>query len=114
MPTPRKLLADLIALPSVNPGFLPSRHPHAGEGRVVEFLAAITAGAGLDVEFQKYAPRRVNLIARLQPVGKIKRTILLAPHLDTVNVADEKQFTPAVRGGKMYGRGACDTKGSVA
>ena len=109
-----KLLADLIALPSVNPGFLPPRHPQAGEGRVAEFLAAVTASAGLDVEFQKYAPQRVNLIARLRPAGKIKHTILLAPHLDTVNVVDEKQFTPTVRGGKMYGRGACDTKGSVA
>ena len=26
-----KLLAELIALPSVNPAFLPPRHPHAGE-----------------------------------------------------------------------------------
>ena len=33
-----KLLAELIALPSVNPAFLPPRHPHAGEGRVAEFL----------------------------------------------------------------------------
>ena len=109
-----KLLADLIALPSVNPGFLPPRHPFSGEGRVAEFLATVTASAGLEVEFQKYAPQRVNLIARLRPAGKIKRTILLAPHLDTVNAVDEKQFKPAVRRGKMYGRGACDTKGSVA
>ncbi|HWQ91966.1 MAG TPA: M20/M25/M40 family metallo-hydrolase, partial [Clostridia bacterium] len=34
-------------------------------------------------------------------------------HLDTVNGADE-QFTPRSAGGRIYGRGACDTKGSVA
>jgi hypothetical protein len=32
-----KLLAELDALPSVNPAFLPLRHPHAGEKRVVDF-----------------------------------------------------------------------------
>lgn len=114
MPSVEKLLADLIALPSVNPGFLPPRHPHAGEGRVAEFLARVTARAGLEVEFQKYAPQRVNLIARLRPGGRPRQTILLAPHLDTVNVVDESKFKPIVRGGKIFGRGACDTKGSVA
>ena len=109
-----KLLAELIVLPSVNPAFLPAGHPHAGEGRLAEFLAAVAAGAGLEVEFQKVFPQRANLLARLRPVGKIRRTILLAPHLDTVNVANEKQFAPTRRNGRLYGRGACDTKGSVA
>lgn len=109
-----KLLVELIALPSVNPASLPAHHAHAGEGRVAEFLAAVTAEAGLDVEFQKVFPRRSNLLARLRPAGKIRRTILLAPHLDTVNVANENQFVPARRNGRLYGRGACDTKGSVA
>jgi acetylornithine deacetylase/succinyl-diaminopimelate desuccinylase-like protein len=109
-----KLLAELIALPSVNPAFLPPRHPHAGEGRVAEFLAARAASAGLEVELRKILPHRANLLARLRPAGKIRRTILLAPHLDTVNVANDRQFVPVRRGGRLYGRGACDTKGSVA
>lgn len=109
-----KLLASLIALPSVNPAFLPEDHPHAGERRVAEFLAAVTGRAGLEVEFQKVFPGRANLITRLRPAGKIRQTVLLAPHLDTVNVADDKQFKPARRAARIYGRGACDTKGSVA
>ena len=44
---------------------------------------------------------------------KIKQTILLAPHLDTVG-ADETKFIPQRKNGRLYGRGACDTKGSVA
>jgi acetylornithine deacetylase len=112
--SPTKLLRELIALPSVNPAFLPAGHPHAGEQRVAEFLAAVTARAGLDVEFQKVVPGRSNLIARLRPAGSIRQTVLLAPHLDTVNAADEKQFQPTRRAGRIYGRGACDTKGSVA
>jgi acetylornithine deacetylase/succinyl-diaminopimelate desuccinylase-like protein len=108
-----KLLAELIALPSVNPAFLPRRHPHAGEKRVADFLAAVAACARLEVEFQNVLPGRFNVIARLLPKSKIKQTILLAPHLDTVG-ADGTKFIPQCRNGRLYGRGACDTKGSVA
>jgi acetylornithine deacetylase len=108
-----KLLAELIALPSVNPAFLPPRHPHAGEKNVADFLATVAARAGLEIEFQNVFPSRSNLIARLRPAGNIRRTILLAPHLDTV-VAEESQFIPRRKNGRLHGRGACDTKGSVA
>jgi acetylornithine deacetylase/succinyl-diaminopimelate desuccinylase-like protein len=108
-----KLLAELIALPGVNPAFLPPRHPHAGEKRVADFLAAVAARAGLEVEFQRVLPDRSNIIARLQPKNKIKQTILLAPHLDTVG-ADGTRFIPQRKNGRLHGRGACDTKGSVA
>jgi succinyl-diaminopimelate desuccinylase len=127
-----KLLAELIALPSVNPAFLPPRHPHAGEKRVADFLATVAARAGLEVEFQNVfgvrghvralesgdtSPHskieRRNIIARLRPKNKIKQTILLAPHLDTVG-ADGTKFIPQRNNGRLHGRGACDTKGSVA
>jgi acetylornithine deacetylase/succinyl-diaminopimelate desuccinylase-like protein len=147
-----KLLAELIALPSVNPAFAPSdgasarqarlRQSHYGEKNVADFLASVAAKAGLEVEFQNVLPFeterwgetpsspnlqsglerlsphrndlvRPNLIARLLPQNKIRRTILLAPHLDTVG-ADESQFIPRRKNGRLHGRGACDTKGSVA
>ena len=118
-----KLLAELIALPSVNPAFAPSdgasarqarlRQSHYGEKNVADFLAAVAARARLEVEFQKVLPGRSNLIARLLPRNKIRRTILLAPHLDTVG-ADGTKFIPQRKNGGLYGRGACDTKGSVA
>jgi acetylornithine deacetylase/succinyl-diaminopimelate desuccinylase-like protein len=126
-----KLLAELIALPSVNPAFAPqsvvgtarravraaarAARPYllAGEQRVADFIATVAARAGLEVEFQKVLPGRSNVITRLLPRGKIVQTILLAPHLDTVG-ADESQFIPRRKNGRLYGRGACDTKGSVA
>jgi acetylornithine deacetylase len=108
-----QLLRELIALPSVNPAFLPAGAARAGEHRVAEFLAATAARAGLDVEFQPVFPGRSNLLARLAPGGKVRQRILLAPHLDTVNAA-EHQFIPRTSKGRVYGRGACDTKGSVA
>ena len=109
-----RLLCELIALPSVNPAFLPAGDSHTGEQRVADFLATVAAQAGLDVEFQRVLPGRPNLIARLSPPAQIRRRILLAPHLDTVGVADKAQFAPRRRGGRLFGRGACDTKGSVA
>jgi acetylornithine deacetylase/succinyl-diaminopimelate desuccinylase-like protein len=118
-----KLLAELIALPSVNPAFVPpdgttarqarQPHPFAGEQRVADFLAATAARAGLEIEFQNVLQGRSNLIARLRPKNKIKQTILLAPHLDTVG-ADGTKFIPQRKNGRLHGRGACDTKGSVA
>ena len=109
-----KLLRELIALPSVNPAFLPRNDARAGEGRVADFLAATAAKAGLAVHFQKVLPGRSNLLATLSPPGKVKQRILLAPHLDTVNVFFEEQFVPRCVNGRIYGRGACDDKGSVA
>lgn len=114
MTSTTKLLRELIALPSVNNALLPAKHPHAGEQRVAGFLKAAAIKAGLDVEWQKALPGRPNLLARLSPSGKIRRRILLAPHLDTVDVADPGQFIPREKNGRLYGRGACDTKGSVA
>src|SRR5437016_3850598 len=109
-----KLLRELIALPSVNPAFLPPGDPRAGEQRVADFLAAITARAGLDVEMQEVFPHRANLLARLAPWGKTRQRILLAPHLDTVGGESPEIFRPRERHGRLHGRGACDTKGSVA
>ena len=60
-----KLLRELIALPSVNPAFLPANDPRAGEQRMVDFLAATAAQAGLDIELQPVLPGRFNFIARL-------------------------------------------------
>ena len=112
-----QLLAELIALPSVNPAFLPPRHSNAGEKNVADFLAATAARSGLEVELQTVLAdgqqSRSNIIARLLPKNKIKQTILLAPHLDTVG-ADGTQFIPQRKNGRLHGRGACDTKGSVA
>lgn len=114
MTSPEKLLRELIAVPSVNPAFIPMNDPKAGEQRVADFLAATAAQASLSIEFQKVSSNRSNFITRVSPLGKITKRILLAPHLDTVPAANEKQYSPVNKNGRIYGRGACDTKGSVA
>ncbi len=111
------MAADLIAIPSVNPAFADScgmsgRKDIFGEHRLAVYLADQATRLGLDVTWQKVLPGRSNLLVRLKPAGKIKARILLAPHMDTV-AAREGQFNPVMRQGRLYGRGACDTKGSV-
>jgi acetylornithine deacetylase/succinyl-diaminopimelate desuccinylase-like protein len=109
-----QLLRELIALPSVNPAFVPPRDPRAGEQRVAGFVAATAAQAGLDVELQEVLPDRANVLARLTPAGSIKQRVVLAPHLDTVGGEAATLFQPRLSNGRVYGRGACDTKGSIA
>ena len=109
-----QLLRDLIALPSVNAAFLPPGDARAGEVKVADYLAKRAARARLDIECQPVAPGRDNLIVRLQPLGQARHRILLAPHLDTVGGDDPKIYRPIKKGNKRHGRGACDTKGSVA
>jgi acetylornithine deacetylase/succinyl-diaminopimelate desuccinylase-like protein len=109
-----KLVCELIVLPSVNPAFLPPNHPDAGEGRVADFLAATAAQAGLDVELREVLPGRSNVLARLTPAGAVRHRVLLAPHMDTVGAFSPGQFSPRLRQGRIYGRGSCDTKGSIA
>lgn len=110
------LLRELIALPSVNPAFVPSDDPRAGEQRVADYLAAVGARAGLAVEFQEVLPGRRNVLLRLTPSGRVRHRVLLAPHMDTVGTLDgrDEAFVPRIARGRVWGRGACDTKGSVA
>lgn len=112
----QRLLCDLIAIPSVNPAFMPDSGLAAGEETIAEYLATALAKAGLPVEFQEVFPHRPNIWTQLVPTGKARSRVLLAPHLDTVGQPGEwtDMFKPQVKGGRILGRGACDTKGSVA
>lgn len=109
-----QLLRDLIALPSLNPALVPAGDPRAGEARVAAYLAAAARRAGLDVALQPVQPGRANVLMTLRPSGRVRQRVLLAPHMDTVGVSTDAQLRPVLRGGRVYGRGACDTKGSVA
>ena len=109
-----KLLRDLIALPSVNNAFLPPGDPHAGEELVADYLKNRARKACLEIETQATKSGRDNLIVRLKPLGQATHRIILAPHMDTVGGDLDKIFRPTKKGERLHGRGACDTKGSVA
>ncbi|MCC6232279.1 MAG: M20/M25/M40 family metallo-hydrolase [Verrucomicrobiales bacterium] len=116
LPPEARLLCELIALPSVNPAFLPPGDARAGEARAGDFVASVAGSAGLAVEAREVFPGRRNILAHYTPAGRIRQRVVLAPHLDTVGSADgdDSIFEPRAQGGRVWGRGACDTKGSVA
>lgn len=110
---PDKLLSDLVAIPSVNPAFAAAGDRHAGEQKLCNFIAATLSKYGIEVELRNIAKGRPNLIACIKPAQKTRCRVILAPHTDTV-AGSPDQFIPRKTGDRIYGRGACDTKGSLA
>ena len=107
-----RLLSKLVSIPSINPS-LDQESVGCGEEPVTAFLEEASQNAGLITERQKVATGRDNLLVRLTPAGEVRYRVLLAPHLDVVP-APLEAFTTKIIGNQLHGRGACDTKGSVA
>ena len=83
-----------------------------------QLLMRIAAEMGLEAEEQPVEGRRSNILIRMRgaPGGK---TLLYSGHIDVVppgaeELWDSPPFEPQVRGDRLYGRGACDMKGSIA
>jgi acetylornithine deacetylase len=108
------LLQQLIRIPSVNPDNAPGTE-QIGEEKIATFLAGWLESIGAEVDLEEIQPGRPNLIARFAPLDGRPR-ILLGPHLDTVGVGGMTidPFGGEIRDGKIWGRGASDTKGPMA
>jgi acetylornithine deacetylase len=110
------ILADLIRRPSVNPMGRDVSGPEYLEGRVTDWLVQRFTAAGLTWARQPVTPGRDNVVVRLAATVPDAPVLLWDAHQDTVpadGMAVEP-FTPLVRDGRMYGRGACDVKGGMA
>lgn len=112
---PLDILKDLVAIPSVNPMGRDVSGPEYLETRLSEYLVGFFRRLGADCERIEVLPGRSNVIARLDRTGS-DTTVLLDAHQDTVPVDGMtiEPFTPVVREGRLYGRGACDVKGGLA
>lgn len=108
------LLQQLVRIPSVNPDNAPGTD-QTGEETLAIFLSGWLESIGAEVVLEEVRPGRPNLIARFAPLDGRPR-ILLGPHLDTVGVGGMtiEPFGGEIRDGKLWGRGACDTKGPMA
>lgn len=116
---PIDTLARLVAIPSVNPMERPVSDPTFCEGRLTEYLEATLKQMGLAARRQVVAPGRENVVARLdgdRPPDHGGAVLMWEAHQDTVPVdgMTVEPFAAEVRGGRLYGRGACDTKGGMA
>ncbi len=110
-----RLLADLVAIPSVNPMGRGLSGPGFLEGRLSDYLEGWFRALGVEIERQTVSPGRDNLIARYESPGS-RRTLLFDAHQDTVPTDGMTidPFSPELRDGRLYGRGSCDVKGGMA
>jgi succinyl-diaminopimelate desuccinylase len=108
-----QLAEQLISRPSVTPD----------DAGCQQILGERLARLGFTLETIESGPadfRVTNLWAVRRPAGTAPtKTLVFAGHTDVVPTGPVEQwtshpFTPTHRGGKLYGRGACDMKTSVA
>ena len=105
------LARALVAVDSRNPVIAPGG---PGEGAAASLLAGVLASWGFDVELQEVVPARPNVIARTGRRGG--PALMFNGHLDVVGTEGmvHPPFDPAVRDGRIYGRGSADMKGGIA
>lgn len=108
------LLQHLVRIPSVNPDNSPGTD-ESGEEELANFLGGWLEALGAEVVMEEVRPQRPNLLARFAPHDGRPR-VLLGPHLDTVGVGGMTidPFDGGIRDGRVWGRGASDTKGPMA
>jgi acetylornithine deacetylase/succinyl-diaminopimelate desuccinylase family protein len=110
MPDPAQicsLLERLVAFDTQNP---PGR-----EAEAARFLATAVATFGFSTELQNVGEGRANTVALLS--NGPGPTLAFNSHIDTVPVGTGWSSDPlrlVERGGRLYGRGSCDAKGSIA
>jgi acetylornithine deacetylase len=103
------LLEQLVAIDSVNPDMPGGENGENGYG---DFVAEFGRSLGLAVSRQEVVDGRANVLLELD--GGHERTLLFDIHLDTVPQEGELGSARPVRdGGRVFGRGACDVKGSM-
>lgn len=109
-----RLTQELVRIPSV---YRPEQ-PGGNEERVALFVADYLRNMGLQVYYEEVVPGRPNVIA-IYDSGKPGKTLLFEAHTDVVTEGDRDAwsydpFGAELSGGRIYGRGACDTKGNLA
>ncbi len=114
-----ELCQALVRIPSVNPDGDPGCD-QTGEAACAAYIGLFLAASGADVELDEVEPGRPNVIGRFPSApsadGKAKPRIVFGPHTDTVSVGGMTidPFGGDLRDGRIWGRGASDTKGPMA
>jgi acetylornithine deacetylase len=109
-----RVLADLVAFPSVNPMGRPYNQDTAVERPVVEYLERFFGRYDVEVQRQTCSPIHESLL--IVAAGRDERPwTLFESHMDTVPADDwpDRAFRPIVKGDRLFGRGACDDKGCL-
>jgi succinyl-diaminopimelate desuccinylase len=109
-----RLTQELVRLPSVyRPEVV-----NGNESDVARFVADYLEQAGFEAKTEEAAPGRPN-VWTVWEGNSPGRTLLLEAHTDVVTEGsaeawEHSPFGAERAGGRIYGRGACDTKGNLA
>lgn len=110
------VLRDLVSIRSTNPMGRDLSGPEYTESAMADYVQSFLRRFGAEVEREDVFPGRPNVIGRLTAAGGRAPTLMLEAHMDTVLVENMSidPFDPVIREGRLYGRGSCDTKASLA
>ena len=106
-----ELLRELVAIPSVNPGFTHAPADTIGEELMVAFLLNWARDNGISAQRFEAAKGRPCIL--LETGTKDGSTLLLSAHMDTVWTSIDQPFTLQERGNDLFGLGAVDEKGPL-
>ena len=109
-----RLTQELVRIPSV---YRPEE-PEGNENNAAGFVTDYLQNAGFETRTEEVAPGRPNVWAVWEG-ARPGRTLLFEAHTDVVTEGsaqewDHPPFGAERDGGRIYGRGACDTKGNLA
>lgn len=109
-----ELLTSLIAIDSMNPMDRPFTGTQPVEAGVCALLEDLFADRGVKVERDAFSDKHENLLVTL-PGARDEAATLFEAHVDTVPADDwgAAATQPRVEGNVVFGRGACDDKGSL-
>jgi len=130
-----ELLADLVRIPSENPGYKFEEKMYlekgytelydepitrGGETKVCEYLRPILESFCDETTIVASDPLRGNLVGIMN--GGAGKSLALNAHVDTVPTGDHDEwvncegnpFNPLIKDDKLFGRGATDDKGPAA
>jgi acetylornithine deacetylase len=100
-----------VAIESVNPDLVATG---SGEAAIASFVASWLRSAGMSVSLVEPVPGRPSVVGVVRGSGG-GRSLMLNAHMDTVGAGGmASPFSPVVRDGRVYGRGAYDMKASLA
>jgi acetylornithine deacetylase/succinyl-diaminopimelate desuccinylase family protein len=102
------IVCDLVRLDTTN--------PPGNEHLCKEIVTRCMQALGMEVSYYEKEPGRTNVVGK---IGSGAKSIGFVSHMDVVPPGEIDQwetapFEPAIRDGRIYGRGTLDDKGSFA